>query len=78
MPRPLYPSTHCQGGLVSPSASLDGAENLSSTGIQFPDRPARSEYSLYLLTTLSRPTLKKGQERDLEHKDIQAGSKIFY
>jgi predicted polyphosphate/ATP-dependent NAD kinase len=46
---PLYPSTHCQGGLVNPSAGLDGAENLSSTGIQSPDRPVRSEYSLYLL-----------------------------
>jgi len=61
---------------VGRSAGLDGAENLSPTGIQSPDRPARRV--LAIPTTLSRPTLKKGQERDLEHGDIQTASKIFY
>jgi hypothetical protein len=28
---------------VGPRAGLDGAENLTSTGIRFPDRGARSE-----------------------------------
>lgn len=66
------PSTDCQRGLVGPSPGLDGAENLSPTGIQLPERV------LAILTTLSRPTFKKGQERDMEHGDIQAASKIFY
>ena len=37
------PSTYRQGDLVGRSAGLGGAGNLSPTGIQSPDRPARSE-----------------------------------
>jgi hypothetical protein len=52
-PRPLYPrerpGTHCIGGWVDPKA-----ENLASTWIRSPDRPALSE-SLY---RLSYPGLK--------------------
>jgi hypothetical protein len=51
--RPLYtrerPGTHCIGGWVGRRAGLEGAENLSHTGIRSPDRPARSE-SLYRLS----------------------------
>jgi len=46
-PRPLYPpegpGTHCIGGWMGPRAGLDGAENLTPTGIRSPDRLARSE-----------------------------------
>ena len=35
--------THCTGGWVGRRGGLDGAENLSPTGIRSPDRPARSE-----------------------------------
>ena len=54
-PRPLYPretpGTHFIGRWVGPRASLEGAENLSPTGIRSPDRPARTE----LLYRLSYP-----------------------
>ena len=40
------PGTHCIGSWVAPRAGLLGAENLASTGIRSPDRPARSA-SLY-------------------------------
>jgi len=63
---------------VGRSSGLGGAENLSPTGIQSPDRPARSEYWLYLLRCCRGPHFEKGQERDLEHGDIQTASKIFY
>jgi hypothetical protein len=47
--RPGRPATHCIGGWVGHMAGLDGGENLASTGIRCPDRPARSE-SLYRLS----------------------------
>ena len=40
------PDTHCIGGWLGPKSSLDGTENLTLTGIRYPDRPARSG-SLY-------------------------------
>ena len=40
--------------------------------------PSSPERVLAILTTLSLRTLKKGQERDLEHGDVQTVSKIFY
>jgi len=43
------PGTHCIGGWVAPGPVWTGAENLASTGIQPPDRPASSE-SLYRLS----------------------------
>ena len=42
------PGTRCVRGLVGPRAAQTGAENLASTGIRSPDRPAPSE-SLYQL-----------------------------
>ena len=47
-PRPLYPpgkraGIHCTGGWVGSRAGLDGAENLASTGIRYPDRQDCSE-----------------------------------
>ena len=39
---------HSTGGWVGPGPVWTGAENLASTGIRSPDRPARSE-SLYRL-----------------------------
>ena len=52
-PAALYPrerpGTHCTGGWVGPRAVWTDAENLASTGIRSPDRPARSQ-SLYLLS----------------------------
>jgi len=36
-------------GLLDPGPVWTGAENLATTGIRFPDRPARSE-SLYRLS----------------------------
>jgi hypothetical protein len=58
-PRPLYPpgklrGTHGTGGWVGPSDGWTDAENLAPTGIQPPDRPARSE-SLYRLSYRSPP-----------------------
>jgi len=46
LPPGKRPGTHCIGGWVDPNWT--GAENLASTGIRSPDRPARSE-SLYRL-----------------------------
>ena len=47
IPRPFYPryrpGTHRSGGWVGPGAVWTGAENLASTGIRSPDRPARSQ-----------------------------------
>ena len=47
---PLYarerPDTHCLGGLGVPRQVWTGSDNLASTGIRTPDRPARRE-SLY-------------------------------
>ena len=37
------PGTYCIGGWVGFSVGLDGAENLTPTGIRSPDRPAGSE-----------------------------------
>jgi hypothetical protein len=45
------PLTHCAGGWVSLGASVDGTENLASTGIWSPDHPASSK-ALYLLLYL--------------------------
>jgi hypothetical protein len=42
------PGAHRTGRCVGPGAAWTGAENLSITGIRFPDRPARSQ-SLYRL-----------------------------
>jgi hypothetical protein len=46
-PRPLYsrerPRTHCIRGWVGPRVGLCECENLAPTGIQSPDRPARSK-----------------------------------
>jgi len=51
--RPLYPRVrpgkHCIRGYWAPGPIWTGAENLAPTGIQFPDRPARSE-SVYRLS----------------------------
>jgi len=41
----------CTGGWAGPGPVWTGAENLASTGIRSPDRPARSE-SLYRLSYL--------------------------
>ena len=49
LPQGKRPGTHCIGGCVGPMAGLDGAENLASTRILSPVRPARSE-SLYRLS----------------------------
>jgi hypothetical protein len=43
------PGTHCIGGWVGTRAGLDGAVNLTHTGIPSPDSPARSQ-SLYRLS----------------------------
>ena len=37
------PGTHCTGGWVGPGSVWMGAENLASSGIRSPDRPACSE-----------------------------------
>jgi hypothetical protein len=54
-PRPLYPlerpGTLCIERWVGRRADLVRAENLATTGIPSPDRPARSE-SLYQLDML--------------------------
>ena len=46
-PRPLSlrekPGTNCIGGWVGPRAGLESEENVASTGIRSPDRPARSK-----------------------------------
>ena len=51
-PAALYPrdraGTHFTGGWVGPQGQFRRAENLVPTGIQFPDRPVRSQ-SLYRL-----------------------------
>jgi hypothetical protein len=49
LPPGKTPGTHCIGGWVGPMVGLDGCKTLASIGIQFPDRPARSE-SLYRLS----------------------------
>ena len=49
LPSGKKPGTHCKGGWVGLRASLDGCQNLASTGILSPDRPARTE-SLYQLS----------------------------
>jgi len=33
----------CTGGRMGPRAGLEGAENLASPDIRFPDRPARNQ-----------------------------------
>jgi hypothetical protein len=48
LPPGKTPRTHCIGGWWAPGPVWTGAENLASTGIRSPDRPARSE-SLYRL-----------------------------
>ena len=52
-PAALYPreraGTHCTGGWVGPGLMWTGAENLVTTEIRSPDRPARSK-SLYRLS----------------------------
>jgi hypothetical protein len=52
-PAALYPQerpgTHCTGGWEGPGPVWTGAENLASTRIRSPDRPARSQ-SLYRLS----------------------------
>jgi hypothetical protein len=48
--------THGIGGNLGPRAFWTGAENLTPTGVQSPDRPARNE-SLY---QLSYPSPHKG------------------
>lgn len=37
-----WPGTHCIKGWVSPTAGLEGAENLTRNGIQSQDRTTRS------------------------------------
>jgi hypothetical protein len=49
LPPGKRPGTNCIGGWVGARAGLTGAENLGPTGIQSPDRPARSQ-ALYRLT----------------------------
>ena len=44
---PVKLGTRSIGGWVGPRAGLDGCGKSRPTGIQFPDRPARSE-SLYI------------------------------
>jgi hypothetical protein len=46
---PVRPGTDCIGGWVEPRPVWRCAENLASTGIRSPDRPASSE-SLYRLS----------------------------
>jgi hypothetical protein len=50
-PRPIYPRERpiVQDAGSAPGPIWTGAENLATTGIRSPDRPARSE-SLYLLS----------------------------
>ena len=58
-PRPLYPlerpGTYCTEASWIPGPVWTGAENLTSTGIRFPDRPARSQ-SLYRLSCTGPPS----------------------
>jgi hypothetical protein len=43
LPSGKRPGTHCTGDWVVPRPIWTGAENLASTGIRTPDRPARSK-----------------------------------
>jgi len=58
--RPLYsrkrPGTQCTGGWLGPRPVCMGAENLASTGIRSPDRPACSK-SLYRAIPAPSPML---------------------
>ena len=51
-PLPLFRrelcGVHCVGGWIGPRANLDGRENLASTSIRSPDRPAHSEWQFHL------------------------------
>ena len=49
LPPRKSPGTRCIRGWVGPRTGLDRRENIASTGIRSPDRPARSE-SLYRLS----------------------------
>ena len=51
------PGTPCIGGRVSPKACLDGCGKSRLTGIQSPDRPARSESQAYVSSTVNEASL---------------------
>jgi hypothetical protein len=57
------PGTHCTGVLVGHRAGMNGAENLSATGIRSPDRPVRSEllYRLSCVYVKLRVQSRKGE-----------------
>ena len=47
LPQGKWPGVHCTEGRVGPLEPVwTGAENLASTGIQSPDRPAHSDYAI--------------------------------
>jgi hypothetical protein len=74
-PRPLYPrerpGTHCIGGWVVLKA---GEENLASTGVRSPNRPARSEL-LYRLSYhgFFKKEVQKRQEGRRQEKSRGGG-----